>query len=83
MRGKCRTGGQEAKPFLLLAAALMARGQDESQAWLGSWAHQRECWALERLVLWALGHSGAAGIWWRRQRESWLLVSAMPACDLD
>lgn len=62
--GECRTGGQEAKPFLLLAAALIARP---------GWAPgciKGECWALERLVLWGLGHSGAAGICWRRQRET-------------
>lgn len=32
---------------------------------------------------WGLGHSVAAGSWWERQRETWLLVSAVPVFDLD
>lgn len=32
---------------------------------------------------WGLGHSAAAGSWWGRQRETWLLVSAVPVFDLD
>lgn len=78
---ECTTGGKEAKPFLLLADALMARGQDASQAWLGSWVHRRECWALERLVFWVtVGQGGAGG---EGRGRLWLLVSAVPVCDFD
>lgn len=70
-----KNDGKEAEPFLSLAAAL-----DGSQAWLGSWEPWRECWALERLGVWVTG--GPAGSWWGRQKETWLLVSAVPVCDL-
>lgn len=83
MGGEWRTGGREAKPFLLVAAALKARGQGCFQAWLGSWAHQRECWPLERLVF------RGSGSQWEQQRVGGEgrgrlgLVSAVPACHLD
>lgn len=79
-----KKSGKEVKPFLPLAEEGWRTGCTGCfPGWAGLLGTVKGTLGLERLVLRCLGHSGAAESWWRRQRETWLLVSAVPVCDLD